>query len=177
MVFDEVNIFEKLSTGSLALISGMAIIATGTFFAYIIYPLLESDPTVFYYTVIGLSLCIAAPLFFYLDEIINFSDILGKFTSGALLAGFAALLFHINQSFDIEGWLYPILHIFLTGLFSFITVFILVRGVIVPIARDRQEKKIPESNKEWDSGETTSSSQTTEEIGRASCRERVYCEV
>ncbi|MFW6040939.1 MAG: hypothetical protein ACOC85_03800 [Thermoplasmatota archaeon] len=138
---NDLNIFDKLSTGSLALISGMAIIGTATFILSVIFPLFRTDPSVFYFSMISLCLCGAAPLFLHLDDLFDFPDVIAKFMAGALLAGFAALLFHVNQSRELGSWLYPIPEVFLTGLFSFITIYLLIKGVVIPIMQSKNERR------------------------------------
>lgn len=130
---EELNPFEKYSIGTFALVSGMAIIGTGAYFFYVILPLYPHNP--FLFSLLGLGMCALAPLMFYLSELTDTSSVLGKFISGSTIAGFATLLFQVTRerSLIFAEHYYPFTEILLTGVFSGITGFILVRGVIVPL--------------------------------------------
>lgn len=137
--WDMFDIFEKYDTGTFALVSGMAMIATATFIIYAVSPKATGDTTTFYYAMIALCLTVLSPFLFYLGTLVDFPDILGKFTSGITLAVFGTLIYHVSQSMAIGEWLYPIPRIFFTGIFGFITSFLFFRGVAVQLVEQKEE--------------------------------------
>lgn len=132
MDLDDLNIFDKLTTGTFALISGILIIATVTFFIYTIYPLLSGNVRAFSYAIIALILGILAPLFFFIEDLFDISDIIGKFIAGISIAVLVVILINIYMTFDLGSWLKPFPHVLLSGIMGIITSLFLVRGVIVP---------------------------------------------
>ncbi len=132
---DDLDIFYKYDAGTFSLISGMFMIITVTYIIYAVSPK-ATDTTVFYYSIIGMALMVAAPVLFYISAIIEFHEILGKFSSGICLAAFGTLIYHVTQYFDIGSWLYPVPRIFVTGVLGFITSFLFVRGVGVQMVEE-----------------------------------------
>lgn len=132
MDLDDLNIFDKLSTGTFALISGILIIATVTIFIYTIYPLLSGYELGFIYAVAALILGIIAPFFFFIEELFDISDIIGKFVAGISIAIMVVILINIFMTFDLGSWMKPFPQVLLSGIMGFITSLFLVRGVIVP---------------------------------------------
>lgn len=132
---EDLNIFNKYSMETFALVSGMAIIGTGAYLFYVIYPLFTGDKSAFFFSLLGLAMCALAPLMFYLSELTDISSIVGKFIAGVTIAGFLTLLYQVSRvrTLIVSKHYYPLLEILLTGIFSGITSFFLVRGVIVPI--------------------------------------------
>lgn len=132
---EDINLFNKYSMETFALVSGMAIIGTGAYLFYVIYPLFTGDKSAFFFSLLGLAMCALAPLMFYLSELTDISSIAGKFIAGVIIAGFATLLFQVTRERTLifGQHYYPFIEILLTGVFSGITSFFLVRGVIVPI--------------------------------------------
>jgi len=153
---DDLDIFYKYDAGTFSLISGMFMIATVTYIIYAVSPK-ATNTTIFYYSLVALILMVATPLLFYLSNLIEFSEIIGKFSSGICLAAFGTLIYHVTQYMDIGSWLYPIPRIFLTGVLGFITSFLFVRGVAVQMIEgsedwieldEDEEKEIEESDDE-----------------------------
>jgi len=132
MDLDDLNIFDKLSTGTFALISGILIIATVTIFIYTIFPLLSNDGLGFTYAIVALILGIIAPLFFFIEDLFDVSDIIGKFIAGISIAVLVVILINIYATFNLGSWLKPFPHVLLSGIMGFVTSLFLVRGVIVP---------------------------------------------
>lgn len=145
MDLDDLNIFDKLSTGTFALLSGILIIATVTIFIYTIYPLLSGYELGFIYAMVGLVLGIIAPLFFFIEDLFDISDIIGKFVAGISIAILVVILINIYATFDLGSWLKPFPQVLLSGIMGFVTSLFLVRGVIVPAYGEYYE---PES-KGW----------------------------
>lgn len=132
MDLDDLNIFDKLSAGTFALISGVIIIATITFFVYSVYPLLSTDKLAFTYAIISLVLGVIAPLFYFIEELFNINDLVGKFISGISLSVLVVILINVYMTFDLGKWLKPFPEILLSAILGFITSMFLIRGVIVP---------------------------------------------
>jgi len=135
---EDLDIFYKYDAGTFSLISGMFMIATVTYIIYAVSPK-ATDSTIFYYSLVSLILMVATPLLFYLSNLIEFSEIVGKFSSGLCLAGFGTLLYHGARYLDIGSWFYPIPRIFLTGVLGFITSFLFVRGVAVQMVEGSED--------------------------------------
>ncbi len=146
--WEDMDIFHKYDAGTFALISGMFMIATATYIIYAVSPRATGDSTVFYYALIALLLTASSPLMFYLGTLVNFSDIIGKFSSGITLAIFGTLIYHVTQSPIIGDWLYPIPRIFITGILGFITSFLFIRGVAVQLVEQREEALLDEEFEE-----------------------------
>ncbi|MGM0404556.1 MAG: hypothetical protein ACQEQM_00245 [Thermoplasmatota archaeon] len=142
--WEDIDIFHKYDAGSFALVSGMFMIATATYMIYAVSPRATGDSTVFYYALVALLLTASSPALFYLGTLMNFSDIIGKFSSGITLAIFGTLIYHVTQTMVIERWLYPIPRIFITGILGFITSFLFIRGVAVQLVEQREETLLDE---------------------------------
>ncbi|MFO7792244.1 MAG: hypothetical protein R6W73_04575 [Candidatus Saliniplasma sp.] len=132
---EDLDIFYKYDTGTFALISGMFMIATATYIIYGVSPKVTGE-TIFYYAMAALTLTVLTPILFYLSALIEFSEIVGKFSSGITLAVFGTLIYHMTQSIEIGEWLYPIPRIIVTGILGFATSFLFVRGVAVQMRED-----------------------------------------
>ena len=131
MDLDDLNIFDKLSAGTFALISGVVIIATLTFYVYSIHPLLSTDKLAFIYAIVCLILGVIAPLFYFVEDLFNISDLVGKFISGISLSVLVVILINVYMTFDLGNWLKPFPQILLSAIFGFITSMFLIRVVIV----------------------------------------------
>lgn len=162
---EEFNIFNKYSMETFALVSGMALIGTGAYLFYVIYPLYPHSP--FLYSFLGLAMCALAPLMFYLSELTDTSSIMGKFISGITLASFLTMLFQVTRerTLTFGEHYFPFTEIFLTGLFSGITSFLLVRGVVVPILEKEEYKTEDEIELEEDEFLEEEDEYTAEESG------------
>ncbi len=132
MDLDDLNIFDKLSAGTFALISGIVIIVTIAFFVYSVYPLFSSDKLAFTYAIVSLVLAVIAPLFYFVEDLFNISDLVGKFISGISLSVLVIILINVYATFDLGKWLKPFPQILLSAILGFITSMFLIRGVIVP---------------------------------------------
>lgn len=132
MDLDDLNIFDKLSAGTFALISGVIIIATITFFVYSIYPLFSANEMAFVYAIVSLVLAVIIPLFYFVEDLFNVSDLVGKFISGISLSVLVVILINVYINFDLGKWLKPFPEILLSAILGFITSMFLIRGVIVP---------------------------------------------
>ncbi|MFO8108977.1 MAG: hypothetical protein R6U17_00415 [Thermoplasmata archaeon] len=133
MDLDDLNIFDRFSTGAFALVLGMAIIGTITYIIYVITPLFGVDSSVFLLSILVIILGIFIPLFFFIENIFDMiPDVIGKFLAGLLFAGIAWTAYH---SYDTQGvgGIDMVLYMILPSLFAILTSLILVRGVIIPM--------------------------------------------
>ena len=163
MDLDDLNIFDTLSTGTFALISGILIIATVTYFIYSIYPLLSGNEMGFVYAIVALALGIIAPLFFFIEELFEVSDIIGKFIAGISIAVLVVILLNIYMTFDLGSWGKPFPHVLISGIFGLVTSLFLVRGVIVPAYGGYVETE----SSEWSYEEESVSNTEEEDIYRS----------
>ncbi len=138
MDLDDLDIFSQYSVGTFALISGMAIIASITYFIYVIFE--HVGTSIFFYSVIPFGLGILIPPFFFLDDLTETSDIFGKFLSGTVVAVMVWIGFHAGTQaeLDFANSLEFIMLIVLPGIFTFITSLLLFRGVAVPLIEERE---------------------------------------
>ncbi|MFO7991277.1 MAG: hypothetical protein R6U61_03160 [Thermoplasmata archaeon] len=125
----DLDIFERYSTGTFALISGMAIIGTVTYFIYVIMGL---EQWVFFYSVLAFILGVFIAPFFFLEDLTGSSDIIGKFLSGVVAAAIVWIGYQSGTSQNLSG-IELTLYIVLPAIFTFITSLLLTRGVLVPM--------------------------------------------
>ncbi len=128
----DLDIFDRYSTGTFALISGMAIIGTVTYFIYVIMGLGE---WVFFYSVLAFILGVFIAPFFFLEELTGSSNILGKFLSGIVAAAIVWVGYQSGTSQNLSS-IKLTLYIVLPAIFTFITSLILTRGVLVPLIEE-----------------------------------------
>lgn len=146
MDLDDLDIFSQYSVGTFALISGMAIIGTITYFIYVIFPY-TNDP-IFFYSVIPFGLGILIPPFFFLDDLTETSDIFGKFLAGTVVAVMVWIAFHSGTQANLDlSNLEFVKLIVLPGIFTFITSLLLFRGVAVPLI---EEGRFGGGSGEWE---------------------------
>lgn len=133
MDLDDLNIFDRYSTSTFALVLGMAIIGTITYIIYVIAPLYADDRPVFFISLLVMIFGIFIPVSFFLEMILDvIPDVVGKFVSGVLVAGIVWTLYHANTSEGVGGGGLT-LFIVLPALFTILTSLIMVRGVIIPL--------------------------------------------
>ncbi len=133
MDLDDLNIFDRYSTSTFALVLGMAIIGTITYIIYVIAPLYADERPVFFISLLVMIFGIFIPISFFLEMILDvIPDVVGKFISGALPAVIAWTLYHANTSEGVGGG-GLVLFIVLPALFTILTSLIMVRGVIIPL--------------------------------------------
>ncbi len=117
------------SEGTLALMSGVAIIVTITFFIYEIIPLFSDRPMIFMFSVIALIVCVISSISFYLFEITLLSDVIGKLLTGLTVTIFAVILFHVGRAYGISS----LPEVALIGFLGFASTLPLTRGVLIPL--------------------------------------------
>lgn len=152
MTFEGSEIFSRYSPGAFALVSGAAMIGTIFYIIWVILPTLNSDSYVFLFSMLSLIFCAIAPPLYYLDELSDYSDVIGKFTSGAALMVFGVLLIQVINVYPISlsRFFYPLPRIIITGLLALLTSFIWIRGVVVPLSGDEYEEEYEEEEEEID---------------------------
>ncbi len=123
------DFFSDFSEGMLALVSGIAIIITITFFIYEIIPLFSDEPMVFTFSIFSLIVCVAASISFYLSDITLLPDVVGKLITGLSITIFAVILFHIGNSYGISA----LPEVVLIGLLGFVSALTLSKGVLIPL--------------------------------------------
>ncbi len=136
MDLDDLNIFEKYSTGTFALVLGMAIIGTITYIIYVLGPLYGDHRSVFLLSFLVITLGIFIPFCFFVEMIFDdIPDVVGKFLAGLLFAGIVWTSYHTNTSEGIVG-AELVLYMALPALFSILTSLVLFRGVVIPVIED-----------------------------------------
>jgi len=137
MDLDDLDIFSRYSVGTFALISGMAIIGSITYFIYVIFG--HVNTSLFFYSVIPFGLGILIPPFFFLEDLTEISDIFGKFLSGTVVAVMVWIAFHAGTQAGLGLTSFEFVKfIVLPGIFTFITSLLLFRGVAVPLIEERE---------------------------------------
>ncbi len=147
MDLEDFNPFEKASPGIFALITGMVLILTTTYFIYQILP--DSGEPFFQYALIVIVLgAVISPLFFLENFFESFlgSDVVGKFLAGIMVALIAWVFYH---NWSIEGLSGGKISVYLLvpAILAFLTTLLLVRGVIIPILDEAELW----GEEEWDS--------------------------
>lgn len=166
-MLDTDELFKSERAGLYALIGGMSIIGIVIYFIYLIMPLWSEDPIIFFFSFVTLLMGILIPVFFFLKPLTGHSGIVGKFISGVISAIIIWFGFHIHRTYDY-GAVGLILYIALPTIFTAITTFILVRGVILPLMEERDmggygwEEDFEEEEDEMFEEETTRSEQKRE---------------
>ncbi len=135
MDLDDLDIFDRYSTGTFALISGMAIIGIVTYFLYVILPLLDGRQMVFFFSVLAFVFGIFIPMFFFMEDLGGSSDILGKFLAGTVVAAIIWISYHNYNTEGLDG-LELGLYIVLPAVFTFWTSLTLVKGVVIPLLEE-----------------------------------------
>ncbi len=130
MDIDNIDIFSKLSTGTFALISGLAIIGIITYLIYVIIPIEES--TVLFFSILTFALGILIPVFFFMEDLAGISDIVGKFMAGVVVAVIVWISYHSSTALDMSGTELS-LYIILPAVFTFLTSLVLVKGVVISL--------------------------------------------
>ncbi len=150
MAYEGSNLFSRYSPGAFALVSGAAMIGMIFYIIWVILPTLSSDPYVFLFSMLSLIFCAIAPPLYYLDQLSDYSDIMGKFTSGAALMVFGVLLIQVINVYSLSPskLFYPMPRIIITGLLALLTSFIWIRGVIVPLSGEGFEEEFEEEETE-----------------------------
>ena len=137
MDLDDLDIFSRYSVGTFALISGMAIIGSITYFIYVIFG--HVNTSLFFYSVIPFGLGILIPPFFFLEDLTETSDIFGKFLSGTVVAVMVWIAFPAGtQAGSGLTSLEFVNFIVLPGIFTFITSLLVFRGVAVPLIEEKE---------------------------------------
>lgn len=135
MDLDDLDIFDRYSTGTFALISGMAIIGIVTYFLYVILPLLDGQQMVFFFSVLAFVFGIFIPLFFFMEDLGGSSDILGKFLAGIVVAAIVWISYHNYNTEGLDGTGLS-LYIVLPSIFTFFTSLTLVKGVVISLIEE-----------------------------------------
>ena len=135
MDLDDLDIFEQYSSGTFALVSGMAIIGIVTYFIYVILGLRDGQEMIFFFSILAFTLGIFIPIFFFMEELGGSSDILGKFLSGIIVAAIVWISYHNYNAEGLNGTELSI-YIILPAFFTFMTSLILVKGVVMPLLEE-----------------------------------------
>ncbi|GEM_PF-4543943 len=147
MDLDDLNIFEKYSTGTFALVLGMAIIGTITYVIYVLAPLYGPDRSIFLLSFLVIILGVFIPFSFFIEMLFDdIPDVVGKFVAGILFAGIVWTSYHAATSEDVVGN-DLVLYMVLPAFFSILTALIAVRGVLIPTLEESS------FTVDWDEGE------------------------
>ncbi len=171
-MIDTDELFKTERAGLYALIGGMSIIGIVIYFIYLIMPLWNEDPMIFFFSFVTLLMGVLIPVFFFLRPLTGYSGIVGKFVSGVITAIIIWLGYHLHRTQDY-GPFELTLYIALPTIFTAVTSFILVRGVIMPLMEEREmggygwEEEFEEEDIELDEEfeEETTQSDTKREKG------------
>ncbi len=145
------DFFIEFSTGTCAFLGGVAAILTGTFLIYNVLPLVGTEHTdIFFYSMGALVLGIFSPLLFYLSDLADIPDAIGKISSGSALTVLIVIVYHVGRTQDLGKWGFPLPEIILSGLLGLMTSLLFTRGVIVPTLT---EEPLGESGWELEEGE------------------------
>jgi len=145
MNFESIDdLFSEFSEGMLALMSGIAIIITITFFIYEIGPLFSEERTIFMFSIFALIVCIVSSISFYLAEITLLPDVIGKLLTGLTITIFAVILFHVGRSYGISS----LPEIVFIGFLGFVSALTLTRGVLVPLFGEEMFLEMSETDED-----------------------------
>lgn len=144
MDLDDLDIFSKLSTGTFAMISGLAIIGLITYLIYVVIPI--DDSTVRIFSLLVFILGISIPVFFFMEDLVGVSDIVGKMATGITGAIIAWITYHGSTALELSGSELA-QYIVLPAILTLLTSLILIRGVVISIIEGGGF-----SSREWRSG-------------------------
>ncbi len=130
MDLDDLDIFSRFSTGTFALVSGLAIIGIITYMIYVIIPI--PDNTVLLFSVLTFVLGILIPVLFFMEDLVGVMDIVGKLLTGITVAVIGWITYHGSTALELNGTDLS-LYIVLPAVFTFLTSLILVKGVIISL--------------------------------------------
>lgn len=140
------DVFSESSEGLLALISGIAIIITITFFIYEIVPFFSDHPMIFLFSVSSLIVCVVSSISFYLSDITLLPDVLGKLITGLTITIFAVVLFHVGRTYGMSS----LPEVVLIGFLGFASALPLARGVLIPLFGEGEVFEVSESEEEFE---------------------------
>ncbi len=128
-MMDTDKFFSKFSEGILAILAGISIIITISFFVYVVGQFLPDKQWLFVFSLIAVIVGVIAPISFYISELTVWPDLLGKLITGITIALLAVLLVNVYLSYEVG----ELLRVFLSGILGLFSSLLLVRGVLVPL--------------------------------------------
>ncbi len=138
-----------MSEGVMALISGIAIIITVTFFIYTIWPLWDQgEGGLFAFSIVALIVTILSSIGIYLSDITFLPDVIGKLLTGLTIAIFGVIIFHVANAYGAGA----LPEVVLMGLLGFASALPLTKGVLIPLFSEEDFVTIGEDIDDFEEG-------------------------
>lgn len=158
-----------MSEGVMALVSGVAIIITVTFFIYTVWPLWDQgEAGLFAFSIVALVVTIISSIGLYLSDITFLPDVLGKLITGLTAAIFGVVIFHVANTYGAGA----LPEVILMGFLGFASALPLTKGVLIPLLGEEEFMTTGEELEDFEEGgfeedfegpEETESFETTRE--------------
>ncbi len=141
---DMEDFFSESSEGLLAILAGIAIIITISFFVYVVGQHIPDEPILFVFPLVAVIVGALAPISFYISELTTWPDLIGKLVTGITIAILVVLIINMNMSYEVSD----LIEVLLSGVLGLSSSLLLVRGVLVPIYGEEMEFESSGSSRE-----------------------------